>query len=306
MLAGVAWSLPRYARHVQTGDEFAWNCARTQEISDAPRCARAHLERMPTPGERRALIFLASIAALGVAARGWREFHPHDAAELAGDRTALARQIEAVDSAIAVSSSKRKPREPRDPGAPRGAHAPGAQRASGASAGQEPEPSRIAAAPRTSRARSRQAAPADTLPRDPRQAYWDRSAYFDSVRIALDVRDHVARRNSRDSKAPPPTGRERASTRSGAPIDLDLAGIDELAALPMIGPALARRIVSDRVENGPFGSIAELERISGITHAFAHRLEPFVTFSRSPRHGSTGERRPQSKSERRPGGKSRP
>ena len=244
---------------------------------------------MPTPGERRALIFLASIAALGVAVRGWREFHPHDSAELAGNRTALARQIEAVDSAIAVSSSKRKPRAPRAPDAAKA------------------EPPRIAAVPRTSRARTRQLAPVDTLPRDPRQAYWDRSLYFDSVYRALDARDHVpARPNLRDIKAPPLNGRERGSPRSGAPIDLDLAGMDELAALPMVGPALARRIVSDRVENGPFGSIAELERIHGVTHAFAHRLEPFVTFSRSPRHGSTGERRPQSKNERRPGGKSRP
>jgi hypothetical protein len=244
---------------------------------------------MPTPGERRALIFLASVAALGVAVRGWREFHPHDSAELAGSRTALAGQIAAVDSAIAVSSSKRKPRVPR------------------AADTAKPEPPRTASVPRASKVRARQPALVDTVPRDPRQAYWDRSLYFDSVRTALDTRDHVEKRpNLRDTKAPLSSGIERGSTRSGPPIDLDLAGMDELASLPMIGPALARRIVSDRVENGPFGSIAELERIHGITHAFAHRLEPFVTFSRSPRHGSTGERRPQSKTERRPGGKSRP
>jgi hypothetical protein len=261
---------------------------------------------MPTPGERRALIFLASIAALGVAVRGWREFHPHDSAELAGNRTALARQIEAVDSAIAVSSSKRKPREPRDRGAPRPAGVRGTGPSAASAAAESVRP-RTASAPRTARTRTRQPAPVDTLSRDPRQAYWDRSLYFDSVRLALDARDHAAtRRSSRDSKTPLPNSRERGTTKSGPPTDLDLAGMDELAALPMVGPALARRIVSDRVENGPFGSIAELERIPGITHAFAHRLEPFVTFSRSPRHGSTGERRPQSKSERRPGGKSRP
>ncbi len=244
---------------------------------------------MPTPGERRALIFLASVAALGVAVRGWREFHPHDSAELAGNRTALAQQIEAVDSAIAVSSSKRKPRAPR------------------ASDTAKTEPPRVASVPRTSRARTRQPAPVDTLPRDPRQAYWDRSLHFDSIYRALDARDHlVVRENSRDSKAPSSNGRDRGSVRSGPPIDLDLAGMDEIATLPILGPGLALRIVNDRIENGPFGSIAGLERIPGITHAFAHRLEPFVTFSQPPRHGSTGERRPQSKSERRPGGKSRP
>ena len=52
---------------------------------------------MPTPGERRALIFIASVAALGVAVRGWRELRPQDFnAALRGEsRGTLARQIEA-------------------------------------------------------------------------------------------------------------------------------------------------------------------------------------------------------------------
>ena len=65
-------------------------------------------------------------------------------------------------------------------------------------------------------------------------------------------------------------------------MDLDIAGIDEVAAIPFIGPALARRIVTDRINNGPFGSIDGLARIPGITDAFAKRLAPFVTFSRAP------------------------
>ena len=60
---------------------------------------------MPTPGERRALIFIAVIAALGVAVRGFRELRSDP--PVAGDSAGLARQIEAVDSAIAVSGTKR-------------------------------------------------------------------------------------------------------------------------------------------------------------------------------------------------------
>ena len=134
---------------------------------------------MPTPGERRALLFIASVAALGVAVRGWSVIHPQNPAALAGDRTALARQIETVDSAIATTSSARAPRPVRTPRpqAPRTDAVPRAPRA--------PAP-RSAAVPRASSSRVRQPAPADTQPRDPRQAYWDRSLYFDSVRLALE------------------------------------------------------------------------------------------------------------------------
>jgi hypothetical protein len=251
---------------------------------------------MATAGERRALIFLASVAALGVAVRGWREFHPTNPDELAGNRTALARQIQAVDSAIAVTSSRRKPHDARERPAPATRTAPAVDQSRVAGEGA-----------RASRSRARQPQVADTLPRDPRQAYWDRSLYFDSVRLALEAGDQARdRRNNRDSKATPSANRERASRGEAPPVDVDLAELDELAALPMVGPALARRIFDDRVENGPFGSIAELERVPGITHAFARRLERFVTFSGPPRHGSAGERRPQSKNERRPGGGSRP
>src|ERR1019366_5531630 len=100
---------------------------------------------MPTPGERRALLFIASVAALGVAVRGWRMFRPEDSSALAGGRTALARQIEAVDSAVAAGGS------PRQPHASRASRAP-ALRA-------DPVP-RAIPTPRASRNLARQPAPA--------------------------------------------------------------------------------------------------------------------------------------------------
>jgi hypothetical protein len=261
---------------------------------------------MPTPGERRALLFVASVAALGVAVRGWKEFHPQDSSALAGDRTALARQIEAVDSAIATTSSLRpsrssRPQVPRADPAPRAPHAPAP---------------RAAPAPRGSSVRVRQPALADTQPRDPRQSYWDRSLYYDSVREAMErdgqpVSAHqlpshlpsAVRRLPSDRPFPPPSDIRRPPSAAGQPpLDLDIAGNDEVAAIPLIGPALARRIVADRIENGPFGSLTGLERVQGITAAFARRLAPFVTFSRPPRLGSAAERRSQSKKPAPPGG----
>lgn len=47
-------------------------------------------------------------------------------------------------------------------------------------------------------------------------------------------------------------------------IDLDDAEPHELALLPGIGPVLARRIVRDREENGPFRNLSKLERVPGI------------------------------------------
>lgn len=252
---------------------------------------------MPTPGERRALLFIASVAALGVAVRGWSVIHPQNPAALAGDRTALARQIETVDSAIATTSSARAPRPVRTPRpqAPRTDAVPRAPRA--------PAP-RGAAVPRASSSRVRQPAPADTQPRDPRQAYWDRSLYFDSVRLALESSEE--HRPIRARPTLPSALRRPPSAAAQPPLDLDVAGTDEMATIPLIGPALARRIVADRIENGPFGSITGLERVRGITAALGRRLAPFVTFSRSPRLGGAGERPVQAKKSAPPRGALRP
>jgi len=48
------------------------------------------------------------------------------------------------------------------------------------------------------------------------------------------------------------------------PIDINRATLDDLITLPGIGPALAQRIIDYRLEHGPFGSVEELERVSGI------------------------------------------
>jgi competence protein ComEA len=230
-------------------------------------------------------MFIASVAALGVAVRGWHEFQPQDSTALAGNRTALAHQIAAVDSAISVTSSKRKPRAPRT------------------------DTARTAPPARQPRSRRKQPAEIvpDSQPRDPRQAYWDRIARADSIRLMQEALDHRAAVRRLPSNTPS-AGRRLPSPEKWTlpPIDLDIAGFDEVAAIPFVGPALARRIVTDRIDNGPFGSIDGLQRIPGITDAFAKRLAPFVTFSRAPRLGSEGERRPRSKSARRPGGDSRP
>lgn len=261
---------------------------------------------MPTPGERRALLFFASVAALGVAVRGWRAFHAGapEPGVAGGDRAALARQIEVVDSAVAAGGVARKARPARPAASP----AASAARGAGTDARSRAQPAprandqpRQPLAARVTKGRARQPAPIDTQPRDPRQSYWDRSLFFDSVRAAM-VREDERAAVRRPSSHAPSSPRRMPSAGESPPVDLDVATFDEAAAVPLIGPALARRIVSNRIESGPFGSLAGLERVQGISAALARRLAPFVTFSRAPRPESAAGKPARSKSARQPDG----
>lgn len=61
-------------------------------------------------------------------------------------------------------------------------------------------------------------------------------------------------------------------------VDMDQASERVLEALPGIGPSLARRLARDRESNGPFGSLAGLQRVKGVGPRLAERLAPYVTF----------------------------
>jgi DNA uptake protein ComE-like DNA-binding protein len=77
-------------------------------------------------------------------------------------------------------------------------------------------------------------------------------------------------------------GSRAAGTPTG-PIDLDTATEDAIETLPRVGPALARRIVSNRDSLGPFRSLDGLRRVKGIGPATIALLGPLVTFSRQTR-----------------------
>lgn len=57
---------------------------------------------------------------------------------------------------------------------------------------------------------------------------------------------------------------EKASDGIGYRIDLNSATWVELSQLEGIGPVLAKRTVADRDQNGPFESVEDLQRVSGI------------------------------------------
>jgi competence protein ComEA len=59
--------------------------------------------------------------------------------------------------------------------------------------------------------------------------------------------------------------------------NLNSAGIDELGALPKVGPVLAQRIVDWRKEHGPFTSIEELDAVDGVGPKMLETLLPLVS-----------------------------
>jgi competence protein ComEA len=62
-------------------------------------------------------------------------------------------------------------------------------------------------------------------------------------------------------------------------LDLDVATAAEIDALPGIGPTLAKRIVVQRMMNGPYRELLALRRVKGVTLKTLARLDSLVAFS---------------------------
>jgi competence protein ComEA len=71
----------------------------------------------------------------------------------------------------------------------------------------------------------------------------------------------------------------RAEQPRIAPITIDLnrAGLGALQALPGIGAVRAEAILLDRVRNGPFRAIEDLDRVDGVGATTIDELRPFAS-----------------------------
>jgi competence ComEA-like helix-hairpin-helix protein len=72
----------------------------------------------------------------------------------------------------------------------------------------------------------------------------------------------------------------------GERIDPNTASAVELARLPRVGPALARRIVEDRERNGPFRSAPELARVPGLGPRLVELATPHLALPAGPPAGA--------------------
>ena len=75
----------------------------------------------------------------------------------------------------------------------------------------------------------------------------------------------------------------------GNRLDLDVATAAQIDSLPGITPALARRIVEDRMRRGPFLSMDGLRRVYGFGPRFIARIDSMVTFSGVFRPGTPSD-----------------
>lgn len=71
----------------------------------------------------------------------------------------------------------------------------------------------------------------------------------------------------------------------GDAIDVNRAGIEELALIPGIGPSKAQAIVASREEDGPFRVAASLWRVQDLKRRDVERLRPWL-----PAAGGAGYR----------------
>ena len=107
-----------------------------------------------------------------------------------------------------------------------------------------------------------------------------RSAQFDlrdpkAARAAVDGAQVVVPRRAPAVAVAGPAEPE-AGPEAAGPVHLNTATLEQLDALPGVGPVTAQKILDYRAENGAFSAVDELDAISGIGPARLEELRAVV------------------------------
>jgi competence protein ComEA len=105
-----------------------------------------------------------------------------------------------------------------------------------------------------------------------------READLDQVNLAARVSDGDRVYVPRRGELPPPavSGAPGSAMAKPGPVDLNTAGVEQLDALPGVGPATAKAIVDYRGSKGRFRSVDDLLAVPGIGPAKLATLKPLV------------------------------
>ncbi len=101
-------------------------------------------------------------------------------------------------------------------------------------------------------------------------------ADLDRINLASHLSDQMHVHVPRQGEASPTPDKKSPATPS-APININTATLEELDALPGIGPALAKVIVDYRTTNGPFKKIEDINNVKGIGDALYAKLKDLIT-----------------------------
>jgi competence protein ComEA len=107
------------------------------------------------------------------------------------------------------------------------------------------------------------------------------AADLDRINLAAPVADGtqvvVPRRGEPAPVVPTPTGDPTDPAAPSAPVNINLAGPEELETLPGVGPSTAAAIIEYREASGPFTTVEQLIDVSGIGEAKLAALVDLVT-----------------------------
>jgi DNA uptake protein ComE-like DNA-binding protein len=89
----------------------------------------------------------------------------------------------------------------------------------------------------------------------------------------------AGKRRKQVSPTREPVQQASAATVPRSRLDLDVATAVQIDSLPGMSPTLSKRIVADRIVNGPFSRIQGLRRVKGVSPKLVQRIDTLVTFS---------------------------